>query len=225
MNDISWQLTVIIITFILAVTVILVVHLILKNQVSNINFNDKLQGVNTDKETLEGRMKNDALRNNPTIYNIFIASPICLTGEHNAIKAAISDSETYLDCYEKGLKIIPLDFGFDNRQFEYDKIIENPNTHLFILILDCKIDSTYEITEKEFEKALSNQNIEIIIFEKFYENPITHEVIERIKKSYNQSCESKHYINYYKDDDELKRKCEILISGRIRNEIFKRKIV
>ncbi len=46
---------------------------------------------------------------------------------------------------------------------------------LQILILDSKIDNTYEVTEHEFD---------IIIFEREYDESNSNEVIERIKGKY-----------------------------------------
>lgn len=220
--NISWQLTAIIISLMFSVTIVIVVNIIMRGSNNKTNY-EKLSGIDKNKGTLTNELKNDALRNNPTKYKVFIAGSCKLMDEHNIIKSTITDIVVEWNCPNYGLVFEPINYTYSYKQSEYDMIITHHDTRLFLLILDGKIDSTYEETEKEFEKALQKKdNLDIIIFERKYEESIENAVIKKILKNYKEAYNGDRYIIQYKDKEDLRSKCYEILLKEIRNIIQKR---
>lgn len=215
--NISWQFTAIIITAILAVTIILITYMLQKaNGVTQFNnYFDKIDKMDAQKDTLTYKITEEALRNTPIKCTIFIAGSTRLPEEHNIIKAQVADIMIDRKLYNKGIYIEAINLSLGHEQSEYNKIIVAPDTKFFILILDSKIEGT-TVTEQEFDLALlAKDRLDIIIFDREHDKPNDNDVVNRIKDKYQKAYNSDRYLIRYESTAHLGSECYKILSRKI----------
>ena len=215
--NISWQHTAIIIAIILAVTIIIVAYMLLKvDRAARFStYFDRLNEATMQKGSLLYKIENEARRKTPLKCTIFIAGSTSLSNEHNMIKATIADLNIDHNFYDRGVHVEAKNLSSSHVQSDYNKIIVDPNTRFFLLILDSKIEGT-EKTEAEFDLALlAKDKLDIIIFDREYDKPIDNVIVTRIKEKYQKAYNGDRYLIKYSGIQHLGSECYKILSRKI----------